>query len=759
MDSLTARTNNNDGRNYKSRFSLAFRITVISMLLSFLCVSIVSVVSIVNSRNSAITYWGDRASAVAYTVSWAIQGHVFADSLDRELDESWQFVQNLLDSVAAGIDGLTFLYVMLPYDAYRFVYFASAGMPELFGYVDVPETYGDEPWDSLRQGLITSTRMTVSPWGRFVAGFAPVVDNLGNRVAVVGADIEAEVINQSVLRYFLRNLVIGLIAAILVGLTTKYLLTAALLKSFRRITSIDFTSHKDIKEYKPRAVDKNSNDLTSAMYTHFSSVVKTVDNIQSDISDLLANHLAGYYEFRLDPSKYAGDHKHLAEDINAFADMYVNNFIELTKVVGEYGKGNFDANVSRYPNNWKWANDAIDELRNGFILLVSEISRLANNATQGSFDLQADEANHKGAWLGIIKGLNQLISAIYNPLNEINENVKIMAKGDFTLLEGNYSGKFAILKDSCNMVNKRTAAYVEEIAKTLKAMAMGDLTTMIKEDYVGSYGPIKQSINTMLESLNSVMADVIKISEFVAVSAKQTSDSSQKIAEGNLKQTAYIEELSNSINIFQEKAARTNQDANTASIDANKARETVSHSNVYVKLMEENMNKIKTSSESIGKIIGVITSIAFQTNLLAINASIEAARAGEVGKGFSVVADEVRSLAGRSQSSAKETEEIISEDAHSVKQGLEMTDNVVEAFKIITEHITKISGLIKDISDESGGQLEYISAINTNVSEILEIVRETSDSANESNDAAKELSTQSELLREKVSFFKLKKNS
>ena len=757
MNELSNEERSDKKKRHKSRFSLSFRVTVISIMLALLCASIVSVFSVINARNSIITYWADRAAAVAFATSKAIENHMFHDSFERGMDENWQFVQSFIDEVAAGIENMIFLYVMKPYDASRFVYFASAGMPELFGWVEEPDVYEeDSAWRTYFEGIKTTTdSISVTEWGLLLSGFAAVLDDTGTTIAVVGADIAAEAINATVMNYALLNLVISILVAVIVGFIIRGFMERAMKKSFSRITALDISSHSEISRYKPRASDKESKDWTSTLYSHFGDVVSTVENLQSDITLLLRRHLDGHYEHRLDLQKYEGDHKMLAKELNSFVDMYVNNFIELLKVVEEYGNGNFEANVSKYPDNWRWANESVDELRDGFTRLVKEITRLAESASKGDFGLKADESIYKGEWFGIIKALNRLLSAIYVPLSEINDNIKIMADGNFTHINGEYSGTFAVLVDSCNLVNDRTLAYVDEIADILGAMSVGDLTVKLKEDYVGSYAPIKTAVNTMLESLNQVVADINEISEVVARGAAQTSDSSASIAEGNERQTVSVEELSNAINIFQENVAKANKDASFASLDAAKAREAVHEGGSFVKSMEQNMHKIKASSESISKIIGVITSIAFQTNLLAINASIEAARAGEVGKGFSVVADEVRSLAGRSQSSAKETEGIISEDAHSVREGLEMTNNVVEAFGMITEHITKITNLIGDISAVSSEQLESIASINANVNEILGVLRQTSDAANHAHSAASELSSQSELLREKVSFFKL----
>ena len=180
------------------------------------------------------------------------------------------------------------------------------------------------------------------------------------------------------------------------------------------------------------------------------------------------------------------------------------------------------------------------------------------------------------------------------------------------------------------------------------------------------------------------------------------------------------------------------------------------HGGVVVQSMADTMNKIMVSNDNISKIIDVITSIAFQTNLLALNASVEAARAGEHGKGFSVVADEVRTLAGRSQQSASDTANIISEDNKHVQEGAKTVEEVVAAFETIANDIREISSQIFQISEITSEQLESISMINTNLQEIIQVVSDTSDTAMESSHTSEQLTNLADMLRQKVAFFRLR---
>jgi len=242
----------------------------------------------------------------------------------------------------------------------------------------------------------------------------------------------------------------------------------------------------------------------------------------------------------------------------------------------------------------------------------------------------------------------------------------------------------------------------------------------------------------------------------VAMGADQISNSAMNLAEGATRQTAAVEELSSSLTLIHEKANQASESATAANQSTIRSQQFAQQGGATIKSMSETMNKIKESSESISKIIDVITSIAFQTNLLALNASVEAARAGEHGKGFSVVADEVRILAGRSQQSASDTSGIIEEDTKNVEEGLKAAMEVVESFDTIVKNIGEISEVVSHIASISSEQLDSISTINASVSEITGVVTATSATAEESASASEELNSQAEMLRQKVAFFKLR---
>ena len=561
--------------------------------------------------------------------------------------------------------------------------------------------------------------------------------------------------NISDMRQANTNIVLYVLVGFVIAVTMSVLTIRSVVVPTKELITLSKQAAIGELALNPRHADK-TNDEINSLSENMTEFVGVVRSFVDDLNDLSAKHVGGFYKVRMEEGKYTGEYREMAKITNALVDYYVRDFIELVEVVKQYGEGNFEARISEYTGDWDWANKAIDELRDEFKQLIHEITVVAEKIANGDLSAHLNESMFFGSWKELAHKLNSLIDAIANPLSEIERNVIIMSKGDFSHLHGEYPGIFGVLQDACNVVNDTTSALIKEISETLEKIAEGDLTVTLRENYIGSYAPIEASIKTILNNLNSTLSDIKSTVEQLTQGAEQISSGAIMLSEGTAKQTASIEELSNSVALVQDIAMRANHDATAANESSIQIKEHITNGGEAVTSMESTMNKVKDSSREIRKIIDVINGIAFQTNLLALNASVEAARAGEHGKGFSVVADEVRSLAGRSQQSTADTSKIIEEDLNHVDEGLETTKKVVSSFGTITENIQEISEHINEIAEISNEQLDSIRSINESVSEIARVITDTSSLAEESASASEELNALADLLKEKISVFKLR---
>lgn len=297
--------------------------------------------------------------------------------------------------------------------------------------------------------------------------------------------------------------------------------------------------------------------------------------------------------------------------------------------------------------------------------------------------------------------------------------------------------------------------YITEISDVLGSIAEGDMCVTISSEYKGEFIALKESINMIADSLNSTLSEIKNAASQVASGTSQVSAGSQTISQGATEQAGAIEELSESVTQI---AAQTRQNAENAAMASRLALNTQADAmagNGQMKELQDAMEKINASSESISKIIKVIDDIAFQTNILALNAAVEAARAGVHGKGFAVVAEEVRNLAARCASAAKETTEHIEGTIKKVEDGSRIADQTAAALSGIVASVEKAAALIGQIAAASGEQATGIAQVDRGVVQLSQVVQINSATAEQAAAASEELSGQADLLKSMVAQFRL----
>lgn len=290
---------------------------------------------------------------------------------------------------------------------------------------------------------------------------------------------------------------------------------------------------------------------------------------------------------------------------------------------------------------------------------------------------------------------------------------------------------------------------IDDVGRILGEMAEGNFAVdVVKNEgyYIGDFKALVESLKTIRTNLTSVLRDISQIANQVDINADQVSAESQTLSQGTLEQLISIDGLVSNVTSITSQVHTSAIRCGDASELVDKAAGYATSADGKMKQLTEATGNIEKSSAQISSIIKTIEDIAFQTNILSLNASIEAARAGTAGKGFSVVAEEVRKLAERSSEAARNTGTLIGRSIQDVKTGTDSTSDAVSAMQVITDCIQSIKKLMDEIASTSVQQSEMISSVEKGIKDISKVVQMNSSAAEKSATVSKELSKQAKML-------------
>ncbi len=494
------------------------------------------------------------------------------------------------------------------------------------------------------------------------------------------------------------------------------------------------------------------------------SVVETVDAVINQVKLSSKDFEDGRLAPSINPDAFNGSYFELAESVNQIFLVNGQKIGYVMEVVQEIADGNFHIPRNHFKGEQKAITEALFACVDNIQAVDKEIKNIIENVKIGNLaktsvydGITVDASGFNGEWKDMVHGIESIVNQLVAPLFALYEVFEGMAQGDLSLrLEGDYVGQLKLLQEVARESNKNIESYIQEIEFVLGQLANNKYNVTIEREYVGDFKVIRTSLLDIIEKLNSVMGEINDSSQVIANSAASSAETGISLAEASTRQnqaiTVLLQEIDNVIGVTKANA----DSAEEARKLSHKTLENAENGNKEMNEMLSTINEIAAASRSIENIISIIEDIAFQTNLLALNAAVEAARAGEHGKGFAVVAEEVRSLAGRSQSAALETKDLINKSIEKVTEGTEKADTTSAALDEILKDITQVSGLIESIAGASNTQATQISNFGTQVNSISDVANQNTSTSEESAAIAQEISAQSETLKQIVASFDLK---
>jgi methyl-accepting chemotaxis protein len=542
---------------------------------------------------------------------------------------------------------------------------------------------------------------------------------------------------------------------------------------------------------------------TGKLKSAMAGMIAAIRRMGADVTRLSDAAVQGKLSIRADASKHEGEYRRIVEGVNETLDAVIGPLNVTAKYVEDISKGVIPPTITdKYNGDFNVIKTNLNSVVKMMNDLLAETDIIIKAAADGELDKRADANKFLGGWNQLVKGVNDTIANIVNPLMVTANYVDNVSKGVIPpQITDVYKGQYNIIKTNLNSVvlmmsdllkeadilvnaalsgslstraeadkfqggwkelmvgfNKTLDAVLEpinEAAGVLDQVAARDMTALVKGEYKGDHAKIKLSLNTAVMNLENALSQVGEATQQVASASGQISSGSQSLAQGANEQASSLEEVSASL---EEMASMTRQSSDNAVAAKTLAGEADDHARSGTEAMARMSTaivKIKDSSDQTAKIVKTIDEIAMQTNLLALNAAVEAARAGEAGRGFAVVAEEVRNLAQRSAQAAKNTADMIAESVKNAEDGVRISSEVSVSFEKIATSSKKVNDLIGELASASREQAQGIKEVNSAVSQMDKVTQQNAANAEESASASEELSSQAQELQAMVGQFRL----
>ena len=317
-------------------------------------------------------------------------------------------------------------------------------------------------------------------------------------------------------------------------------------------------------------------------------------------------------------------------------------------------------------------------------------------------------------------------------------------------------------KDELGVLQNTAASLVEmlqhiigEANQILGSIAHFDLTTGEMNSYPGAFNGLADSVNAIRQMLTRMIIDIQSSSANVKSGSSQLAEATQLLSEGTVSQTSSIEKLVMDMNNVVDSINQNSENGNLINERLNTLDTKIQDSSQQMEHLLRIVDQIEEMSSDIQKIVGTIDSIAFQTNILALNASVEAARAGENGRGFAVVAEEVSSLASRSSDASKKTGKLNEKCITGIAQAKESADVTASALESIVTYSAEIARSFDSISEATQEEARKANSIRMEINNISDVVRCNASTAQETAAATEAVSQQAQTLEAMTSRFRV----
>ena len=492
----------------------------------------------------------------------------------------------------------------------------------------------------------------------------------------------------------------------------------------------------------PKITDEYKGDFNE-IKNNLNQCIDAINLLLSDATLLVKATLDGKLNARANENKHGGEFKAIIEGVNKTLDNVIGPLNMAAEYVDRISKGDIPPKITdEYKGDFNEIKNNLNGCVDAVNALVNDALGLVKATEQGLLSTRVDASKHQGNFREIIEGVNKTLNNVIEPINEAGKVLEIMATGSFvSRMQGDYKGDNQNLKNSINALGR----------------SLSDVIAMINDN---------------VQTTASSAFEISSTAESLAAASQEQSAQTEEVASA-------VEEMSRTVSENAMSANRTadvaRKSGDIASIGAGVVKQTVNKMKDIADVVQtsaNNIQKLGDSSKEIGEIISVIDDIADQTNLLALNAAIEAARAGEQGRGFAVVADEVRKLAERTTEATKQIAKMIkgiqketdqavlamNKGTIEVQNGIDLADKAGESLNHILTSTQDVLDMINQIAAASEEQSATSEQISKNVMSISKVTGESAQRIEDVARTSDELAKLTEQLRNLMAEFTVEEN-
>lgn len=348
--------------------------------------------------------------------------------------------------------------------------------------------------------------------------------------------------------------------------------------------------------------------------------------------------------------------------------------------------------------------------------------------------------------------------SIFRPVKRVTDRMVALSNGDLhtEVLPVSTGDELEVMTQTLDATLESVNRYISDIEQVLTRVADGDLRTGPQVDYKGDFVLIRDSLGTITRSMNETLLGFRAAADRLTAMAEQLSGQSAQLHQASLEQNQSTEELVHEVTHVKEQLADVAKSSGQTRSQTEEITRRVQSANEQMSSLSNAMDDISDNAQQIIKIAKDIEDIAFQTNILSLNASVEAARSGEAGKGFAVVADEVKQLATKSAEAAQRATKMVDNTKAIIQNGVVLTADTAGSLRAISDVSAQISTISDQLAAAVQGQELALSVMEERIATISSIADRNLQNAGETEQSSGSLAKEAEALQSHVKKFILK---